>query len=224
MVAMSALTNERGYIGGAGRRPPAPARRDARDSATSSTPIGRQELTALWSRGTALWAMGQRQGPVASILSSIAQARDHRAALRHGANFRTEAAGADAMLAGSGERRPAVGARRADRGRHQSDPAQHHRRAHPRPPEGAEAHVVAGVVSRPAAPIGAAARPRRRDPTPARWWRGSRAARGRSAAGSSACGKWPTCSKISSRLPGIASCAATPVAHRDDRVARRPTR
>ena len=37
MVAMSALTNERGYIGGAGRRPATPARRDARRWATTST-------------------------------------------------------------------------------------------------------------------------------------------------------------------------------------------
>ena len=105
--------------------------------ATSSTPVGRQELTALWSRGTTLWAMGQRQGPVASVLSSIAKLGTTEL-LFDTANFRTETAGADAMLAGPGERRPAVGARRAHRGRHQSDPAQHHRRAHPRPPEGAE--------------------------------------------------------------------------------------
>ena len=99
MVAMSALTNERGYIGGAGvglqRRLDAMlAMGDDLD------PLGRQELTALWSRGTALWAMGQRQGPVASLLSSIAKLGSTEL-LFDTANFRAEAAGADAMLAGS---------------------------------------------------------------------------------------------------------------------------
>jgi alkylation response protein AidB-like acyl-CoA dehydrogenase len=33
----------------------------------------RQQLVKLWTRGTALWAMGQRQGPVASVLGSLAK-------------------------------------------------------------------------------------------------------------------------------------------------------
>ena len=100
--------------------------------------LGRQELTALWSRGTALWAMGQRQGPVASLLSSIAKLGIDRAALRHrelpgrGRRRRRDAGR-------TRERRPAVRARGADRRRDESDPAQHHRRAHPRPPQGAQA-------------------------------------------------------------------------------------
>jgi alkylation response protein AidB-like acyl-CoA dehydrogenase len=97
-VAMSALTNERGYIGGAGvglRR-----RLDAMLALGGELdPLGRQELTALWSRGTALWAMGRRQGPVASILSSIAKLGSTEL-LFDTVRFRTEAAGADAMLAG----------------------------------------------------------------------------------------------------------------------------
>jgi alkylation response protein AidB-like acyl-CoA dehydrogenase len=98
MVAMSALTNERGYIGGAGvglqrRLDALLAMGDELD------PLGRQELTALWSRGTALWAMGQRQGPVASILSSVAKLGTTEL-LFDTANFRTDTAGAEAMLAG----------------------------------------------------------------------------------------------------------------------------
>jgi alkylation response protein AidB-like acyl-CoA dehydrogenase len=69
-VAMSALTNERGYIGAAGN---SMARRlDAMTThATDLDPIERQDLADLWIRGTALQAMGGRQGPVASVLSSL---------------------------------------------------------------------------------------------------------------------------------------------------------
>jgi alkylation response protein AidB-like acyl-CoA dehydrogenase len=98
MVAMSALTNERGYIGGAGVG--LQRRLDAMLAVGDDLdPLARQELTALWSRGTALWAMGQRQGPVASILSSVAKLGSTEL-LFDTANFRTEAAGADAMLDG----------------------------------------------------------------------------------------------------------------------------
>jgi alkylation response protein AidB-like acyl-CoA dehydrogenase len=61
--------------------------------------LGRQELVALWSRGTALRAMGRRQGPVASLLSSIAKLGSTEL-LFDTANLRTELAGADALLAG----------------------------------------------------------------------------------------------------------------------------
>lgn len=69
-VAMSALTNERGYIGASGN---SMARRlEAMiEHADALDPIARQELADLWIRGTALQAMGGRQGPVASVLSSI---------------------------------------------------------------------------------------------------------------------------------------------------------
>ncbi len=69
-VAMSALTNERGYIGGSGT---ASARRLAAmiEHAGELDPPARQELADLWIRGTALQAMGGRQGPVASVLSSL---------------------------------------------------------------------------------------------------------------------------------------------------------
>lgn len=71
-VAMSALTDERGYIGASGislqRRLDAMLATDGERSV-----LERQELTALWSRGMALWAMGRRQGPVASVLGSVAK-------------------------------------------------------------------------------------------------------------------------------------------------------
>lgn len=69
-VAMSALTNERGYIGASGN---SMARRlEAMiDHADGLDPVARQELADLWIRGSALQAMGGRQGPVASVLSSL---------------------------------------------------------------------------------------------------------------------------------------------------------
>lgn len=71
-VAMSALTNERGYIGAAGIS--LTRRLDSMLSLGGSLdPVQRQALVRLWSRGTALWAMGQRQGPVASVLGSLAK-------------------------------------------------------------------------------------------------------------------------------------------------------
>jgi alkylation response protein AidB-like acyl-CoA dehydrogenase len=98
MVAMSALTNERGYIGGAGiglRR-----RLDAMVAIGGSLDeLDRQELAALWTRGTTLWAMGQRQGPVATVLSSIAKLGTTEL-LFDTANFRSDTAGAASMLAG----------------------------------------------------------------------------------------------------------------------------
>lgn len=73
MVGMSALTSERGYIGAAGIA--MKRRLDSMLSVASLDldPVRRQELVKLWSRGTALWAMGRRQGPVASVLGSLAK-------------------------------------------------------------------------------------------------------------------------------------------------------
>ena len=140
MVAMSALTNERGYIGGAGVG--LQRRLDAMlETGGDLDALERQELTALWSRGTALRAMGQRQGPVASILSSVAKLGSTEL-LFDTASFRTRTAGADAMLAGPAADGLLSAPGRAHRGRDQPDSAQHHRRAHPRAPEGAEAGDV----------------------------------------------------------------------------------
>ena len=98
MVAMSALTNERGYIGGSG------VGRQRRLDAMVGLgrdldPVARQHLTQLWARGTVLWAMGQRQGPVASVLGSIAKLGATEL-LFDTAAFRTEAEGAAGMIAG----------------------------------------------------------------------------------------------------------------------------
>lgn len=72
MVGMSALTNERGYIGAAGIS--LKRRLDSMLALGGSLDAPqRQELVSLWSRGTAMWAMGQRQGPVASVLGSLAK-------------------------------------------------------------------------------------------------------------------------------------------------------
>ena len=72
MVGMSALTNERGYIGASGIA--LKRRLDTMLALGGSLgPVSRQELVKLWSRGTALWAMGRRQGPVASVLGSVAK-------------------------------------------------------------------------------------------------------------------------------------------------------
>jgi len=72
MVGMATLTNERGYIGAAGislnRRLDALVGADGdRDD------VWRDSLAQLWVRGKALSMMGQRHGPVASVLGSIAK-------------------------------------------------------------------------------------------------------------------------------------------------------
>ena len=72
MVGMSALTNERGYIGASGIS--LQRRLDAMAAMGGDlAPVERQDLVGLWARGMALWAMGRRQGPVASVLGSVAK-------------------------------------------------------------------------------------------------------------------------------------------------------
>jgi len=72
MVGMSALTNERGYIGASGIS--LKRRLDGMLAMGGDLPVlERQRLAELWIRGTALWAMGRRQGPVASVLGSVAK-------------------------------------------------------------------------------------------------------------------------------------------------------
>ena len=98
-VAMSALTNERGYIGASGialqRRLDAMLRLGAGGLDT----VRRQQLVQLWIRGTALWAMGRRQGPVASVLGSLAK-RGTTELMFDLAVLRADLAGADAMSTG----------------------------------------------------------------------------------------------------------------------------
>jgi len=69
-VAMATLTNERGYIGAAGIA--LNRRLDAMLALGGDlAPLQRQRLAQLWIRGRALQMMGNRQGPVASILGSL---------------------------------------------------------------------------------------------------------------------------------------------------------
>ncbi len=71
-VAMSALTNERGHIGASGIS--LQRRLDAMVAMGGDLDaVERQRLVDLWVRGSALWAMGRRQGPVASVLGSVAK-------------------------------------------------------------------------------------------------------------------------------------------------------
>ena len=98
MVGMSALMNERGYIGAAGislkRRLDGMLRLGG-----DLGPVQRQELVKLWSRGTALWAMGRRQGPVASVLGSLAKLGTTQLMFDF-ATFRAGLEGPAGMLAG----------------------------------------------------------------------------------------------------------------------------
>ncbi len=102
-VAMSALTNERGYIGASGislkRRLDSMLAMGGGSDGPDLDPMQRQELVALWSRGTALWAMGQRQGPVASVLGSVAKLGTTELMFDL-AVFRSALAGPAAMLEG----------------------------------------------------------------------------------------------------------------------------
>ena len=69
-VGMATLTNERGFIGAAGIS--LNRRLDHLIAAAGNLDaVQRDRLAALWIRGKALWMMGQRQGPTASILGSI---------------------------------------------------------------------------------------------------------------------------------------------------------
>jgi alkylation response protein AidB-like acyl-CoA dehydrogenase len=97
-VAMSALTNERGHIGASGQ---ASQRRLDGLLTLGGTldPTARSELTDLWLRGAVLQAMGRRQGPVASVLASIAKLGTTEL-MFDTAVFRADQAGADGMLDG----------------------------------------------------------------------------------------------------------------------------
>ncbi len=97
-VAMSALTNERGYIGASGIS--LQRRLDAMLAMGGDLDaIAADELAALWMRGTALWAMGRRSGPAAGVLGSVAKLGTTEL-MWAVAGFRADRAGADAMLTG----------------------------------------------------------------------------------------------------------------------------
>lgn len=97
-VAMSALTNERGYIGASGIS--LQRRLDAMLAMGGDLdPVAADGLAELWMRGTALWAMGRRSGPAAGVLGSVAKLGTTEL-MWDAAGFRAGRAGADAMLAG----------------------------------------------------------------------------------------------------------------------------
>ncbi len=98
MVGMSALTNERGYIGASGIS--LKRRLDSMLALGGDLDaLDQQELAELWIRGTALWAMGRRQGPVASVLGSVAKLGTTEL-MFDTALLRSSLAGPEAMLDG----------------------------------------------------------------------------------------------------------------------------
>jgi alkylation response protein AidB-like acyl-CoA dehydrogenase len=98
-VGMATLTNERGYIGAAGIS--LNRRLDALVAAGGELgPVQRQQLAQLWIRGKALWMMGRRQGPVASILGSITKLGTTEL-MFDVATFLADVAGPRAMLEGA---------------------------------------------------------------------------------------------------------------------------
>lgn len=99
MVGMAALTNERGHIGASGislQRRLDRMRSMGDDGGLDD--LDRQRLAELWSTGTALWAMGRRQGPVASVLGSLAKLGTTEL-MFDAALLRADVAGPEAMLA-----------------------------------------------------------------------------------------------------------------------------
>jgi alkylation response protein AidB-like acyl-CoA dehydrogenase len=106
MIAMSALTNERGFIGGMGRGITkqldgliAFAKADGR----TLTPSQRQRLAELYSRGRAYLAMVERQGPTASVNSSLGKLGMTLFSFDL-AELRVDIAGPQAMLTGEAAR------------------------------------------------------------------------------------------------------------------------
>jgi alkylation response protein AidB-like acyl-CoA dehydrogenase len=98
-VAMATLTNERGHIGasviGLQRR----LESMLSLGEAGLDPIARDELLALWCRGRAYLALAQRQGPAASVASSLLKL-GMTELLFDLAALRTSLAGAGAMLRG----------------------------------------------------------------------------------------------------------------------------
>ncbi len=114
-IAMSALTNERGHIGGMGRAitKRLEAMQALAAATAASTPVAPATGSSqLYVRGRAYLAMTQRQGPTASVGSSLGKL-GMTGFLFDLAELRTDIAGADGMLAGPDVRRPARRARAA---------------------------------------------------------------------------------------------------------------
>ena len=96
-VAMAALTNERGHIGSASISLRRRLDRMAADLAGTGGAVGRDRVVALLARGETLAALGNRQGAVASVASSLSKLGVTEL-LFDAALARVDTAGAGAML------------------------------------------------------------------------------------------------------------------------------
>ena len=98
-IGMSALTDERGYVGASGI---ALQRRLDSMAHLGGGGLGSVQCSALvelWTRGHALWTMGRRQGPTASVLGSVAKLGTTEL-MFDVAVLRAELSGPEAMLDG----------------------------------------------------------------------------------------------------------------------------
>jgi alkylation response protein AidB-like acyl-CoA dehydrogenase len=102
-VAMATLTNERGHIGSMNKsiqkQVTGMASGLGRSGSGAGGPVARQRVAELTTRGRALVALGSRQGPVASVASSLAKLGVTEL-LFDAAVLRSDLAGADGMLDG----------------------------------------------------------------------------------------------------------------------------
>jgi alkylation response protein AidB-like acyl-CoA dehydrogenase len=98
-VAMATLTNERGHIGSMNRSLERQVSAMAAGLGAAGDPVARQRVAELTARGRALVALGSRQGPVASVASSLAKLGVTEL-LFDAAVLRSDLVGAEGMLAG----------------------------------------------------------------------------------------------------------------------------
>ena len=96
-VAMATLTNERGHIGSASISLRRRLDRMAADLAGAGSAVLRDRFASLVGRGEALAALGNRQGPVASVASSLSKLGVTEL-MFDAATTRVDAAGSTAML------------------------------------------------------------------------------------------------------------------------------
>ena len=96
-VAMATLTNERGHIGSGSISMRRRLDKMAADLRGVSDPVARDRVVSLVMRGEVLAALGNRQGPVASVASSLSKLGVTEL-MFDAAEARLDAAGADGML------------------------------------------------------------------------------------------------------------------------------
>ena len=96
---MATLTNERGHIGSMNKTIQKQVTGMASALGGADDPVARDRVAALNARGQALVALGSRQGPLASVASSLAKLGVTEL-LFDAAVLRADLAGADGMLEG----------------------------------------------------------------------------------------------------------------------------